>query len=359
MMTGYSRRRGLVLAALALTMSVAACNAERTDVFRPTGQQAINFVLGLSGTNIPRGTSQYVRAASSANDSMVVILRGLEPLPNAYYKAWLGTVNASFELTNVVPAVGRIRVFRTDSTLDANGDLIVTRVLERGDTIAGAATFQDGGPRHEIDLRLDSARYVNRDLRQFNVLLVTLETDAAATAPSDLRPLFARYVTTAGATTVVRFGNFHPRAESTYVFVPSGRGMVGVLGNVLIVDDSALSRPPRGYYYATHVVRRDSATNNVIDTIFLGPQTAPFPRRSVSLFDADVSLVDPVVQANPPSILAAAARVRSDTSAFGSGTRPFRNAAQILVTLENKLGSDNIVSPAIILSSTVPNAIRF
>ncbi len=236
-------------------------------------------------------------------------------------------------------------------------------VVVRADSTTRVSAFQDGGPSTLITFQADSARFLGVNPLTRNLVLISIVTDAAATAPSEIQPLFANYTrTTAGtSTSPLRFGNYHPRADSVYVFGISGRGFASVFNDeILIIEDSSLARPPEGYYYAASLIRRDSA-NVVRDTILLGAQTAPFPRRNVSLRDADISLVDPVVQASPPIIVAASNRIDADTiSALNAaGNRPFLGVANVLITLESKFGFEAIVSPSVILSATVPNSIRF
>ena len=113
-----------------------------------------------------------------------------------------------------------------------------------------------------------------------------------------------------------------------------------------------------GYYYARYLIKLDDK-NKPVDTLDLGAQTAPYPRRNVSLREADVSVPDPVVQTTPPSIQAAANRVSVDTVArFKGMTKPFSGFAFGYVTLESKYGREGVAAPTIVLAGTVPGVVR-
>jgi hypothetical protein len=140
---------------------------------------------------------------------------------------------------------------------------------------------------------------------------------------------------------------------------------VAVRGNVLIVNDSSLGRPPLGYYYAAWGVKMD-AEGTPTDTILIGEQTAPYPNRDISLRNADSVLVSsqaqapapPVAsagdwaQASPGGILAAANRIEL------SGPTPFRGLARVLVTLESKHADPTRMGPVVILRADVPDIVR-
>jgi len=166
-------------------------------------------------------------------------------------------------------------------------------------------------------------------------------------------------------TTPAVFGNFRADPDSQYVFNPTGRGLASVFGSIFLASDSGLARPPQGYYYAGSLIRRDSATNAVADTVRLGPLLAPFPRYA-SLRDADESLVDPVVQdpklpgvPRSPLITAGVHRISADTVSTLSGSLPFKNVAEYHLTLEAKAGRDDVDAPNVIVSANTPDVVRF
>jgi len=291
---------------------------------------------------------------------------------------WLAdTTTAGTALANVIKATGTMRVIRTDSALDPQGDIVTTENIV---TTTGVSSFKNGGPATRVELTVTRASLglgatgvtpLTRAL-----VIVSIETDGAATEPGTLRPLWARRAERSAevvfnqpgstppiplsqtATSTIRFGNFGIRSNQEYNFRAVGRGRAVIGEDFIVLDDSALARPPIGYYFAGAAIKRDAA-NKAVDTLDLGPQTAPLPRRNVSLREADVSIPDPVVQVTPPSIIAAANRVSVDTIAgFQAQENPFRGFADVYVTLENKLGVPNSPAPPIILAGVVPSIVR-
>lgn len=278
---------------------------------------------------------------------------------------WLGETDNAGTAEAFVKATGTLTVIRTDTTFTPEGD-----PEPHPDTtvIGTASSFRNGGPATEVILTITPTSIAGVDPFAKNLVLITIEADDTPTTPTGPMPLWARTDEadvggTASVdvfTTPISFGNFDPDPDLDYDFAATGRGRVAFRENVLVIDDSALARPPEGYYYAAWLVMRDSTTNAVEDSVPLGPQTAPFPRRNVSLYDADVQLPDPVVQASPPSITAAGNRVDADTVvALGDGRAAFRDVAQIFITLEAKRGDPGPMSPSIVLSGAVPDAVRF
>jgi hypothetical protein len=371
---------GLVVAA-ALALLAGACDDARTDVSAPDGGVAYGFQLAGDGRNLPSIQLTYRRPSGTAqtppvDSSLTITLRGLDSLTTRVYQVWLADLNAdSSALVNVVKATGQLRWVRTDSTVNAEGDIVTTEV---SGAIAGAgSSFTNGGPATRVELRATRASTGTAAFTK-QLVLVTIEQDANATAPGDVRPLWARksntgtevaevIAGTGGAVTIAsigtaagRFGNFAPKPADEYRFVPVGRGRGDILGRVLTLDDSSLARPPVGYYYSAALVRRDSATNTPTDTLDLGAQTAPWPRRTVSLFDADVATPDPVVQLAPPSIAAAASRLVADTvPALVLEAHPYVGFAEARITLESKYGRPDVMAPTIVVSGTVPGVVRY
>jgi hypothetical protein len=171
----------------------------------------------------------------------------------------------------------------------------------------------------------------------------------------------------------VVFGNYDPTGNNIYEFTPQGSGRVFVRGDVLQFNDSTLTRPPLGYYYAAWVLKRDSA-NAITDTVYLGPLTAPFPNREQSLFNADSVIAAPSVQivgippnvvgdwtgAAPLGIIAATVRVSADTMpVFNGGAKPFIGTADALITLQSKNAEEGRMGPAILFRVSLPGIIRF
>jgi hypothetical protein len=327
--------------------ALAACEFDRATVLSPSGDPSYDFALTADGRGIPRGS--VIRGVDTlfapATELVTKIrLQGLEALTSGVYQVWFADT-AGGALTSVTPAIGVRLVVRTDTTLTPQGDPIATAVTV--DSTAGVSSITAGGPAITTTLIVTTAS-LGADPTSFDVMIVSLEPSQGAAAPTTV-PLWARGVSGAG-TTAVRFGNFSVDPADEYRYTATGRGRGGVRGNILIVDDSALARPPVGYYYAAWVVRRDD-TGNAIDTLVLGEQTAPFPDRSVSLRDADIDLVHPVVLDFPMSILAASSRIQL------SGADPFIGFEDVWVTLENKLGTEDAAAPTIVLSGLVPEIV--
>lgn len=361
-----------VAAALIISSGLAGCAAETSTVMEPLANRSFNFVLTREGINVPRGTVVLTRSGGTAT-SLTLQLQGIELLRDPYfYQAWLATYDAATRtVSNFVPLTSsRVITVTTDTSISEVGDFVPNTVT---DTVFNQpGSFNRGGPGTQITLQANAAALaaIPTSATASKVLLVTIDSNPGApTAPdavgSQVR-LWARAInagTAAAVTSPVRFGNFHADPALEYVFIPSGRGSGALLEgeNILVVNDSALALPPRGYFYATHLVTREDGDNfNNLDTIPIGPQTAPFPDRDVSLYNADVEQVHPVVQvARPnPQIFAAQARVDGDElpGLAGSGN-PFRGVALILVTLESKFGTE-AASPVIILAGGAPPGIR-
>jgi hypothetical protein len=341
--------RGVGRAAVGLLVVgiVAACDFDRPTIFEPIGDPSYDFAMINDGRGVPRGTVSIGFDTLFEPDSDLVTkitLRGLESLTSGVYQVWLANVNGD-ALENVTPAVGTRIVVRTDTTFTPEGDPIPAAVTV--DSTAGASTLTLGGPAITTTLVVSEAS-LGADPQTFDVMIVSLEPAAGAGAPTTI-PLWARGIDAEGNVTI-SFGNFAADPADQYVFVSTGRGRGGIRGNVMIVDDSALARPPVGYYYATWAVRRDGS-GNPVDTLALGEQTAPFPDRDVSLRNADTDDVHPVVLDFPMEILAASSRIEL------TGPNPFAGFQDVWVTLENKLGDENASAPTIILSGLVPSIV--
>jgi hypothetical protein len=381
-MTRTTHKRVLTLGVVAALAGAAACSDDRSTVLEPQAVQ-FGFALAPDGRNVPNGTVTYVRPATTAaaalvDTSVVVSLRGLDSLTTKVYQVWLvDTTAAGTALTNITKATGTLRIVRTDSSLNNVGDVVTDSVVR---TVAGVSSFRNGGPATRVDLTITRASLglAASDPSPLTraIVLITLEDNANATAPSSIAPLWARRAERAAEVTVnqpgvsppvpftlnavspIRFGNFAIRSSAEYRFTAVGRGRGAIGSDFVVFDDSSLMRPPIGYYYAGVIIKQNAA-NNPVDSLDLGPQTAPLPRRNISLIDADVSIPDAVVQVTPPSIVAAANRVGIDTiPGFEASATPFLGYAVAYVTLESKYGVPNSAAPSIILSGTIPGIVR-
>ena len=339
------------LVALA-ALTLAACDVDRATATEPFG--AIGYGTRLTpviGANLPNG----LVSRNTASDTVIIRVAGVEELAagNAYH-VWFGTFNnADSTVIDWVRAVGNLRTVTYDTTgVDpASGQPIVdsTGVVN----VAGTSSFSTGGPQVRHRLAVPQATRGTR-----NVVLVTIEDGAPTTpdltGPRPLWTILPATLTTAG--TAMFFGTFNPRPNERYVFTNVGRGLATFRGGVLTVADTALARPPVGYYYATAIVKRN-AEGVPVDTVLLGAQTAPFPRRSISLREADVTQPDGVVLNDPPTILAAANRLIASEAGLG-GTLPFEGFTEVIVSLETKAGLEDRLTPTYILSAPVPGVVN-
>ena len=296
--------RTSAIAALAIGIGLTACDTDRAIITEPTGLPVYDVLFGVDGSGKPAGTASLVDNLNGTGN-VTVVTTNLEALASGGYQVWLGVAGTTTEGVDTVgqwAAVGP--QFSDDSTL----------------TITNSASVPGK-----------------------NVVLVTIEPAATGTTPSDTRPLWRRNPTgTAGA---LSFGNFHPDVDSQFVWVATGRGTAGFRGLVVEAEDSALARPPRGYFYAGWLVNDSAETS-------LGAQTAPWPNRTLSLIDADITTYPGVVLAGPPPVLLAA------SSRFvGSGAAPFALFDDLIITLETKLGVADM-SGTRVLTATVPGLVQ-
>jgi hypothetical protein len=374
-------RRNIALLSACALVAAAACQDERSTVLEPTAGVSYGFALTPQNSQgLPRGTVDYIRplAATLPGDaidsSIVVNLAGLDSLVTKRYQVWLADIAAdSVSFTNLVKATGRLRVIRTDSSVNQLGDIVAT---ENVVTTNGVSSFRNGGSKVRIELTVNRASLggtANPQPRR--LVLVSLEDNDQATTPSSIRPLWSRRESAAAEVAILRpgtavqvgmrargnfrFGNFAIKPIEEYVFLnpPAGRGRGAIFNDVVLFNDSSLMRPPVGYYYAGALIKRDT-TGRITDTLNLGPQTAPAPRRNVSLRDADVNAdLDPVIQTRPQSIIAASSRLSADTVPRLSGAFPFARFVDAYVTLESKYGAESLISPSVVLQGNIPGIV--
>src|SRR5262249_20497657 len=140
------------------------------------------------------------------------------------------------------------------------------------------------------------------------VVIVSIETGAPGTAPSENRIIWGRRserlysvntatpigITTQGDSAPIKFGTFKPRRSEEYVYTYGAsatytaavnllppvtlgqpitpRGRVEVRGPILVMNDSNYMRPPLNYYYAAWAIKLDSL-NKTVDTVYMGRRT--------------------------------------------------------------------------------------
>lgn len=358
-------RRPLLFLLGAGALAVGACKTERAIGNEPVGDPAYGIRFTIGGTNTPQGTVQYRGAATTATtatDTVRITIRGLDSLAGqARYTLWLRDSAA----TSFQRLTARIAITKTDTVINAQGDPVEQASTF---TIPSTSSFSNGGSNRSFVITGGVPSGFAAGARA-GLVLITIEDSPTATQPNPNRRPFwaarARYTPRGAAftadTSAVRFGFWSAAPESLYVYVIGPqRGRATFRGDVMVVNDSSLPRPPRGYFYATYLVKRDDA-NLPIDTVYLGPQTSPPPRRDISLRDADSVIVDPLIQTSPPpQILAAAARASADTTGGLDVNVPFRGVADAFVTLElkNYKIDEARMGPAIVLGANVPTIVR-
>ena len=329
-------------AALALT----SCKTDRALITEPFGEPAFISALGVVAIGVPGGTA-VVRRDSTGAGTVILRLVNLDSLATGRYHVWLGVTGTTAQgvdtVGQFVPATGTIQVIHTDTTVVDDDTTITT------DTVTSTgSSFANGGSDIRVEITITGTTLGSNPLSR-NVALVSIETAASPTTPSAARPFWRRYTlpplggTSTGA---VLFGTFHADPDSQYVWVPTGRGIVGFRSMAVEVEDSALARPPVGYFYAAYL-------SNATTTLSIGDQTAPFPNRSQSLRDADVTVIPGVVLVGPPAVLLAAS-----TRFVGTGATPFKDFTDVWVTLEAKQGPENLRAPTIVLRAAVPDTVQ-
>lgn len=351
-MIAQQLRRALGLASIALLAGgVAACDTDRAIVSEPFTGDIVSGRFAPDGRNAISGTAYYVNWNEDddpAEDEILLDIAGLESLSTGAYQVWLARV-VNDEVVSSTRATGFLVTYRADTVFNNLGDIESVDVVD--DAVGTVSSWQNGGSNIRVEYYIPAAQLGNN-----NAVVVTIGDPAATTQDfTGARPLWATDIDVLRdevidgmeffLDTPLLFGTFDPDAVSgSYRFTGVGRGLASFLNaTTLMVADSALARPPVGYYYATSVIGRNLA-RQPIDTLIIGEQTAPAPRRSVSLRDADINTVDPVVQSR--SILAAANLFR------GTGT-PFTGLNEVTVHLETKAGID-LVAPMQVLVAPVP-----
>jgi hypothetical protein len=197
--------------------------------------------------------------------------------------------------------------------------------------------------------------------------LVTIESTEGATTPGSRRVLWARR--DGGTTRAIQFGNWGPTAQEQFLFVGTARGRAAIQQTLLIAVDSSMPRPPLGYYYAMWAHKRVPGQTTGWDTIFLGEQTSPFPRRHLSQYNADSVITDAAVVLNVPrSIIAGSVRFDArdepsllnpevDRPACQSYGCPFLGYNEFWVTIEPKDGIRGRMGAGRILLASIPTIV--
>jgi hypothetical protein len=365
--------RRIILFGAAVAVVAGACEDKRATLSEPIAPEAFGFQLAVAATNLPRGSVRFQfprNAADATRDSLTVTLNGLDALSSGFYTAWIGDSLG----TTFTRAPGALSVVQVDTTFDADGNPIGTPTTTQ---LGNVSSFTEGGPNKTFTWAFSRTGAGLAATDSIQTFLVTVEASDGATSPGDSRVLWARRGEgsnvpaggTAFRTSAMRFGNWGPTANDQFLFVGTLRGRAMIQQTLLIAVDSSMLRPPVGYYYAMWALKTVIGQTTGWDTIFLGEQTSPWPRRHLSQYNADTEITDPEVVTNVPrSILAGSVRFDADTvpsllnpSLDLAGCQvygcPFLGYTQFWVTLENKRATTGRMGPARVGIGNIPTIV--
>jgi hypothetical protein len=243
--------------------------------------------------------------------------------------------------------------------------------------LGNVSSFKNGGPNQAFTWAFSRTGAGLTASDSMQTFLVTLESTDGVTSPGSRRVLWARRgegsavpaAGTAFRNSTIRFGNWGPTAVEQFLFVGTARGRAAIQQTLLIAVDSSMPRAPMGYYYAMWAHKRIPGETAGWDTIFLGEQTSPWPRRHLSQFNADSIVTDAEVVLNVPrSIIAGSVRFDAadhpellnssvDKAACRSYGCPFLGYNEFWVTLEPKDGIRGRMGAARILLASIPTIV--
>lgn len=371
-----------IIAASALAVAAAACSDERGITSQPIGALGFGQNLIKQATNLPRGRAVFpttaIASATPASDSVIVEFAGLDSLTTGQYVVWVGNDSA----TKFARATGNLTILRTDTTLNALGDPVVTTAIVN---VTGTDGFRNGGSNRFMRFattRPNIAGLATTD--SANLVLISVEGTAPGATPGERRALWGRRSqatqlgTPARTIAGLRFGNYAARTSEEFVFATSvatanafgptaftattliiPRGRVEVRGPIFTVNDSNYYRPPVGYYYEAWAIRIDTL-GRFVDTVSLGQKATPYPNR-ISFYEADKTIVDPLYMFGTPTavIFAAQHRVSADTipAAKVGGTNPWNGFAFTYVTLQNKAAPPDRMGAVAITTVGLPSSV--
>lgn len=348
----------------------------------PINTAGTEFTLcNFSGVTDVRTTRAKISApgGQASVDSVTVSFTGLKALGGtSVYKVWL--INPATGAPPV-PTTGFVRVLQVDTITDVPVlDTDTLRTLT--DSTVATSTFL-GYPmplaaHTSIRLRITAAS-AGLNLADYTHVMVSIESNAAAAAPSARRPLVARYEDQRGTPTNYRDDEYFDAPAPVFgitdaafafsAFAPGGRGLGGFRGDELSVGLNDLARPPTGYYYQGWLVDVNGGPSGK-DTIYVPVDTlrAPFPGRAL-LVDADSALVDPVVQDAPRIISAGDVRNFAaslgldparlcDTNNPAKGACPFGAFESFIVTVEPKGSNPASPSPSVLFVGSIPGVVK-
>jgi len=358
-------RRLLVVSSIAAAGILAACDEKTSDLSDTVRPNAYGFQMVSQATNLPRGSARFRFPRAARPESIVVSIRGLDSLASGYWTAWIGDSLG----TAWVRATGALTIVRQDTTLNALGQVDTTvTTLPMGDVSA----LPNGGANQGWTWIFTRAASGVSLTDSMQTVLISMEDTPAATTPGGRRVFWARrgegvftivdtIITTPNTpvgedtlfrTTSFKFGNYGSTPLNEYLYSASpARGRGYFQRQVVSVNDSTLARPPLGYYYAVWLVGPFYTTS---DTLFAGDLRSPYPRRQLSLFNADSIITDPeVVLDVPRQITAGALRISGDTLGMPTSF-PYAGFAFVRLTIESKAGIRGRMGVNRILQAPVP-----
>jgi hypothetical protein len=340
-------RRRLHVAVLAAAVGVlSACSDDRASILEPFGSPSVNFTLAATGPTLPTGT--IAKSGTGATAQYTITLSRLEELTgNNVYQVWLGKRNAETgAVTEWRPATGSVAV----TVPDGEDEGTARDTLE---SQTPGSFFSRGGPGATAVVRV-TATSLEAAPFDYNFVLVSVEDGTAATTPGTFsRPLWGAPATGATGSTNMSFGYFDEAAP--YVYVPAGRGLASARDGILISNDSGLTRPPRGYYYAAFLIFTDTTEGVLLSDSTIAMGDLMLPTRDGSLRDADVEAIPGVVLESPPTIAAAYSRFDASTiDRLVNRPKPFINFTEFLVVLKQKRADDETLPSVVILRGNVP-----
>lgn len=374
-------RRTVSASLIVCAVVAGACKEERSITSAPEGTLGFGQNMGKAASNLPRGRAIFpatpAASATPAADSIIIEFSGMDSLSTGSYVVWVGNDSA----TKFAPATGTLTILRTDTTINAVGDPVITSSTT---TSATLSSFKNG--RSNYFMRFAATRASVPALAatdSANLFLVSVEPGATGALPGERRVLWGRRSQSAALGTParqmagMRFGNFAARLTEEYPFATSAatanafgptaftattliipRGRIEVRGPIFTVNDSNYYRPPVGYYYEAWAIRTDTL-GRFIDTISLGQKATPYPKR-LSYYEADKTIVDPTYMFGTPFavIFASQHRVSADTiSAAVINGRAWREFSFVYVTLQNKAAPTDRMGAVAIMTVATPSSV--
>ncbi|HKS07067.1 MAG TPA: hypothetical protein VJR92_12190 [Gemmatimonadaceae bacterium] len=345
-------RRLLVVSSIFAAGLVAACDEKTSDLSDTVRPNAYGFQMVGQATNLPRGTARFRLPNGAQPESIVVTLRGLDSLGTGFWTAWVGDSLG----TTFVRITGDLSVVRQDTTLNPLGQADTT---VNNFSFPAVSAISNGGTNQVMTWRFSRATSGVAATDSMQTFLITMEDNNAATTPGSRRFLWARRIEggtgTAPGTNknaALKFGNFGSTTLTEYLYSAApARGRGYFQRQIFSVNDSTLARPPLGFYYGIYMHAQLYLPG---DTLFVGPLRSPWPRRELSLQNADSLITDPeVVLSVPPSILAAALRISGDTLGMPTSF-PYAGYAFVRLNLVPKAGVAGQMGGMRILQAPVP-----